>query len=188
VEVFRLGLRLAKGDVQQGERLVLLHDWHEDPGRPHRASASRPPRLRCATTSRATRKRRLTDNGDGQGQQTGQRRGRRALTRAAEDSYTIHGADPRRAAVTNAPFICLWRPCYATDNPDVTVSALLLLLVGCAALPPGKRSPRDPWERMNRATYRFNDTFGQGDRPTGGARLPQGDAAFGADRREQLLR
>jgi len=35
----------------------------------------------------------------------------------------------------------------------------LLLLAGCAALPPGKRSPRDPWERMNRATYRFNDTF-----------------------------
>lgn len=35
----------------------------------------------------------------------------------------------------------------------------VLLLLGCAALPPGKRSPRDPWERMNRATYRFNDTF-----------------------------
>ena len=35
----------------------------------------------------------------------------------------------------------------------------LLLLLGCAALPPGKRNPRDPWERMNRATYRFNDTF-----------------------------
>ena len=35
----------------------------------------------------------------------------------------------------------------------------LLLLLGCATLPPGKRDPRDPWERMNRATYRFNDTF-----------------------------
>jgi phospholipid-binding lipoprotein MlaA len=35
----------------------------------------------------------------------------------------------------------------------------LLLLLGCAALPPGKRNPRDPWERMNRATYRFNDTL-----------------------------
>src|SRR3979411_862509 len=35
----------------------------------------------------------------------------------------------------------------------------LLLLLGCAALPPGKRNPRDPWERMNRATYRFNDKF-----------------------------
>jgi phospholipid-binding lipoprotein MlaA len=36
---------------------------------------------------------------------------------------------------------------------------LLLLTAGCAALPPGKRDPRDPWERMNRATYRFNDKF-----------------------------
>jgi len=36
---------------------------------------------------------------------------------------------------------------------------LCLLLAGCAALPPGKREPRDPWERMNRATYRFNDAL-----------------------------
>lgn len=35
----------------------------------------------------------------------------------------------------------------------------LLLLAGCAALPAGKRDARDPWERMNRATYRFNDKF-----------------------------
>lgn len=35
---------------------------------------------------------------------------------------------------------------------------LCLLLVGCAAAP-GKRDPRDPWERMNRATYKFNDKF-----------------------------
>lgn len=34
----------------------------------------------------------------------------------------------------------------------------VLLLCGCATLPPNtQRSPRDPWERMNRATYRFND-------------------------------
>ncbi|MBS0366190.1 MAG: VacJ family lipoprotein [Proteobacteria bacterium] len=31
------------------------------------------------------------------------------------------------------------------------------LLTACATLPPGKRDPRDPWERMNRATFRFND-------------------------------
>jgi phospholipid-binding lipoprotein MlaA len=31
-----------------------------------------------------------------------------------------------------------------------------LLLAGCAALPPGKRDPRDPFERMNRAVYSFN--------------------------------
>ena len=30
---------------------------------------------------------------------------------------------------------------------------------GCASLPPGKRDPHDPWERMNRATYKFNDKF-----------------------------
>ena len=35
----------------------------------------------------------------------------------------------------------------------------LLLLGGCAALPPGKRDARDPWERMNRTMYRFNDKF-----------------------------
>jgi phospholipid-binding lipoprotein MlaA len=35
----------------------------------------------------------------------------------------------------------------------------LLLLGGCAALPPGKRDSRDPWERMNRATYKLNDKF-----------------------------
>ena len=35
----------------------------------------------------------------------------------------------------------------------------LALLCACASLPPGKRDPRDPWERMNRATYRFNDAF-----------------------------
>lgn len=35
---------------------------------------------------------------------------------------------------------------------------LILLLTGCAAAP-GKRDPHDPWERMNRATYKFNDTM-----------------------------
>jgi phospholipid-binding lipoprotein MlaA len=34
----------------------------------------------------------------------------------------------------------------------------LLLLCSCATLPPGdKPDPRDPWERMNRTTYKFND-------------------------------
>ena len=47
-------------------------------------------------------------------------------------------------------------------SPTIRVSlasVCLLLLAACAALPPGKRDPRDPWERMNRATYRFNDAF-----------------------------
>jgi len=33
------------------------------------------------------------------------------------------------------------------------------VLVGCAAVPGGHKDPRDPWERMNRATNRFNDGF-----------------------------
>lgn len=35
---------------------------------------------------------------------------------------------------------------------------LALVLAGCAAAP-AKRDPRDPWERLNRTTYAFNDTF-----------------------------
>jgi phospholipid-binding lipoprotein MlaA len=34
----------------------------------------------------------------------------------------------------------------------------LLLLSGCAASPGAKPDPRDPWERVNRATFAFNDT------------------------------
>jgi phospholipid-binding lipoprotein MlaA len=39
------------------------------------------------------------------------------------------------------------------------LSLCLLLLCGCAALPPGKRDPRDPWERFNRGSYQFNDAL-----------------------------
>jgi len=40
------------------------------------------------------------------------------------------------------------------------LSLCLLLLCGCATLPPGtKRDPRDPWERMNRSFYNFNDVL-----------------------------
>ena len=36
----------------------------------------------------------------------------------------------------------------------------LLVLCGCASLPPGtKRDPRDPWERVNRTSYKFNDVL-----------------------------
>jgi phospholipid-binding lipoprotein MlaA len=34
--------------------------------------------------------------------------------------------------------------------------AALLLLAGCATLPPGQRDARDPYERFNRSMYRFN--------------------------------
>lgn len=36
------------------------------------------------------------------------------------------------------------------------------LLPACATLPPGERDPRDPWERFNRSTYRFNDALDRG--------------------------
>ena len=39
------------------------------------------------------------------------------------------------------------------------LSLCLLLLCSCATLPPGKRDPRDPWERMNRSFYNFNDVL-----------------------------
>lgn len=38
----------------------------------------------------------------------------------------------------------------------------LLLLGGCATLPPGERDARDPYERANRAIYRFNDAIDRG--------------------------
>jgi phospholipid-binding lipoprotein MlaA len=47
----------------------------------------------------------------------------------------------------------------AATTRSSLLALCLLLLAGCASLPPGKREPRDPWERMNRATYRFNDAF-----------------------------
>jgi phospholipid-binding lipoprotein MlaA len=40
----------------------------------------------------------------------------------------------------------------------VSLAALFLLLAaGCATRPATRTDPRDPWERMNRATYAFND-------------------------------
>ena len=34
-----------------------------------------------------------------------------------------------------------------------------LLVGGCATLPSGKPDPRDPWERFNRTTFKFNDAL-----------------------------
>jgi len=36
---------------------------------------------------------------------------------------------------------------------------VVLLAAGCAARPATRTDPHDPWERMNRATYAFNDKF-----------------------------
>jgi phospholipid-binding lipoprotein MlaA len=38
------------------------------------------------------------------------------------------------------------------------VVGLALLATGCATAPNAKRDPRDPFERVNRVTYKFNDT------------------------------
>ena len=40
-----------------------------------------------------------------------------------------------------------------------SISLFALALVGCATIPPSERTPRDPWQRMNRGVYRFNDAF-----------------------------
>jgi phospholipid-binding lipoprotein MlaA len=49
---------------------------------------------------------------------------------------------------------------------SVRVQWLLLLclaLTGCATLPPNsQRDARDPWERVNRSTYKFNDAVDRG--------------------------
>jgi phospholipid-binding lipoprotein MlaA len=34
-----------------------------------------------------------------------------------------------------------------------------LLLTGCATVPSGKPDPRDPWERFNRVSFKFNDAL-----------------------------
>ncbi len=39
------------------------------------------------------------------------------------------------------------------------LSLCLLVLCGCATIPAAKRDPRDPWERMNRGIYQFNDAL-----------------------------
>lgn len=39
------------------------------------------------------------------------------------------------------------------------LSLCALILVGCATVPPSERNPRDPWQRMNRGVFKFNDAF-----------------------------
>ena len=38
-------------------------------------------------------------------------------------------------------------------------SVCVLALVGCATVPASQRNPRDPWQRVNRGIYKFNDTW-----------------------------
>jgi phospholipid-binding lipoprotein MlaA len=44
-----------------------------------------------------------------------------------------------------------------TRLSSALVAGLALLVTGCATAPNAKRDPRDPFERVNRVTYRFND-------------------------------
>jgi len=42
----------------------------------------------------------------------------------------------------------------------ILLTLLFCLMVGgCATLPSGKPDPRDPWERFNRASFKFNDAL-----------------------------
>jgi len=57
------------------------------------------------------------------------------------------------------------------------VSLLALALLGCTAVPPAERNPRDPWQRVNRGVYKFNDAFDRAiaqPAARGYLRLPQG--------------
>ncbi len=40
-----------------------------------------------------------------------------------------------------------------------SLSLVALTLLGCATVPPAERNARDPWQRMNRGIYKFNDAF-----------------------------
>ena len=40
-----------------------------------------------------------------------------------------------------------------------SISLLAIALVGCATVPPSQRNPRDPWQRVNRGTFKFNDAL-----------------------------
>jgi len=40
-----------------------------------------------------------------------------------------------------------------------SMALIALTLAACAAVPPSQRNPRDPWQRVNRGIYRFNDAF-----------------------------
>lgn len=38
-------------------------------------------------------------------------------------------------------------------------SLLAVAIAGCATVPPSERTPRDPWQRVNRGIFKFNDVF-----------------------------
>jgi phospholipid-binding lipoprotein MlaA len=65
-----------------------------------------------------------------------------------------------KARCYNSIFPISFRRLHMMRFARVAALILCVSLVGCATTQPAsKPDPRDPWERMNRATYRFNDTF-----------------------------
>ena len=118
---------------------------------------------------------------------------RRGLTSSAKpcrSAQQAHGQPWRRLnGAAGAARIALFRGPPATMIRSV--SALLLLaciaLAGCAARP-AKPDARDPFERVNRATFKFNDALDRAVLQAGGQGLPESRAAIRRDRRLQLLR
>jgi phospholipid-binding lipoprotein MlaA len=63
-----------------------------------------------------------------------------------------------RPGCYNDAFVGVRAPMTKRTVPVSLLSLCLLLLCACATLPPGtKRDPRDPWEKVNRSIYHFND-------------------------------
>jgi phospholipid-binding lipoprotein MlaA len=48
---------------------------------------------------------------------------------------------------------------HCTTRAGLFLCLALSLLAGCASQPVARKDPRDPWERMNRVTQKFNDGF-----------------------------
>lgn len=51
------------------------------------------------------------------------------------------------------------KPRTVSFAPAVTAAILLLMLSGCASIPPDQRSKSDPWEPLNRSIHDFNTAF-----------------------------
>ena len=50
---------------------------------------------------------------------------------------------------------------YGKKLALLSLAVVSLTLFGCAAVPRAERDPRDPWQRMNRATFHFDMQFYQ---------------------------
>ena len=73
------------------------------------------------------------------------------------------------------------------DAPDRLALAAASRLVGCATVPPAERNPRDPWQRVNRGVYKFNDAVDTGRRRSRRQDLRARGAAADPHRGHELL-